>query len=112
ETSAHYLLTFDVDPADRSVPGHRLEVKTTRPDVAVRARPLIILPKGDAAVSAPAKTARETLRDARTYRDLPLRSAAFFSRTADQKLTIVALVEPLDSAVRLTSGVAGLSAGP
>ncbi len=111
ETSAHYLLTFDIDPADRSVPGHRLEVRTSRAGVGLRARPLVMMPKGDAAKGAPAKTARETLRDVRAYRDLPLRSTSFFARGADQKLTVGALVEPLDPAVTLTSVVAGLYAG-
>jgi hypothetical protein len=111
ETSAHYLMTFDVDPADRNVPNHRLEVKTSRPEVAVRARPFVIMPKGDTAKGEAAKTARETLRDARSYRDLPLRSTALLSRTADQKLTVVALVEPLDPGAKLTSVVAGLYAG-
>lgn len=109
ETSAYYVMTFDSEAGDRRPGSHRLELKTARPGVTLRVRP--VLGTGRADQTGAARSPRETLRDARPYRDLPLRSAVFVSRSPDQKMMIVATVEPLDPSARLTDVVAGLYAG-
>lgn len=109
ETSAHYLVMFDADPADRRPGNHRMELKTGRADVTVRAR--TVLGAAAAAAAGTAATPRDTLRDGKPYRDLPMRAAAFVSRTADQKVLIVATVEPLDPGAKLSAVSAGLYSG-
>ena len=109
ETSAHYVATFDADPNDRRNPNHRVELKSARTDLTLRARPSLTLAKADeGGASAP----RDTLKDTKPYRDLPLRSASFISRAPDQKVMVVASIEPLDPAAKLTAVAAGLYAGP
>lgn len=113
ETSAHYLVTFDIDAADRGSNTHRLEIKVGHPDTTVRARPILTLGKANAAKSNAAKTPVDTLKDMNAYRDLPIRSLAFSSRNAgDDKMKIVAAIEAIDPSAALTSVVAGLYDGP
>ncbi len=52
--------------------------------------------------------AREMLRDATVYRDLPVRVAAFPSRDAGDNLKVVAVAEPVDPAVKLNAAVVGV----
>jgi VWFA-related protein len=109
ETSAYYLLAFDPDVEERNGLSHRVEVQTNRPDVTVRVRPRIAIPRAGARTSTPSPTPQAMLRDGRMYRDLPLRAAAFVSSSpGDTRLKIVAVAEPLDHASVLTSVSFGL----
>jgi VWFA-related protein len=110
ETSAHYLVSFDVDPADRNGGSHRLDVKSARNEITVRTRPTMAIAKTDGGKAGAAKIApKDTLRDLKPYRDIPLRVTAFSSRnTGDEKMKIVAALEPLDPALVVTSAIAGL----
>ena len=57
----------------------------------------------------PALTPQAMLRDGKTYPDLPLRVVGLSSpNPGDAKLTVVALVEPLDRGVTLESAAFGL----
>ena len=110
ETSAHYLVSFDADPTDRRPGSHRVDLKASRPDVTLRVRPTLSRAVTADTASA-AKTPHDTLRDAQPYRDLAMRAATFVSRTPDQKVMIVATIEPLDPSVKLNTVVAGLYSG-
>ena len=55
-----------------------------------------------------AKTAKDALHSPSGYSDLPIRVTSFSSRDAGGKIKVVAAVEPLDPAARLTSAAAGL----
>jgi VWFA-related protein len=112
ETSAHYLVSFDVDPQDRTGSSHRLDIRSARADVTVHARPSLLIARPDAAKATVKVAPKDTLRDVNAYRELPLRAAAFSSRNgADDKIKIVASIEPIDPAVSLTTVVAGLFDG-
>ena len=110
ETSVYYVATFQPDAADRTGDNHRLEVRATRSDVQIRARSQLAVAKADAhAVQPTVKTPGEIVRDFRSYRDLPLRAAAFSSTGPDpRKLTVVADFESVDASAVLTSAAAGL----
>jgi len=111
ETSAHYLVTFDVEPNDLNNNSHKLDIKTARSDATLRVRPLLTLGKANTKANA-AKNAGDTLRDANAYRGLPLRTAVFTSKNSgDDKIKVVATIEPLDSAATLTQVVAGVYDG-
>lgn len=113
ETSAHYLVSFDVDAQDRNGSSHRLDIKSARTDVSLRTRPSLPIARPDAGKTAAKIAPKDTLRDVKAYRDLPLRVAALTSRTTgDEKILVVAIIEPIDPALALTSVAAGLYDGP
>jgi hypothetical protein len=71
----------------------------------VRSSPSLVLAKLDGGDLTPQKM----LRAARSYRELPLRAAAYASRMpADATLKIIAAGEPMDPAVRLKAAAVGL----
>src|SRR5512145_314599 len=84
ETSAHYMATFDADPSDRPGSTRRVDVSVTRPNVAIRARSDLAIPRAGARKGA---SPRDMLRTADAFSDLPLRSTAFSTRNAgDDKI--------------------------
>ena len=97
ETAGYYSATVELDPADRNNATRQMSVKTSRADVIVRARPSIAFGQPSAATTAPAP--KEMLRSPTSYRDTPLRIAAYASRNAgDGKVKIVALAESAGAA--------------
>jgi hypothetical protein len=112
ETSGYYLMAFDPDRSERNGLSHRLDVEVMRPSVTVRVRPRLTIPRAFTTTAASSLTPREMLRDRNMYGDLPLRAAAFASvNPGDSKLKIVALAEPLDRTVPITSAAFALIAG-
>ena len=107
ETAASYLAAFDPEPSERNGQPHRFEVRVTRPDVVVRAAPQIPIARLDAK-NARKLNARDMLREATVYKDLPLRVAAFPSREGADKVKILALGEVADPAAKLTAAVVGV----
>jgi VWFA-related protein len=109
ETTGYYLMAFDPGPSERNGLSHRVEVEIARPSISVRVRPRLIIPKAFTRSTGPSMTPQAMLRDGRMYRDLPLRAAAFASvNPGDTKLKIVALAEPLDRTVLITSAAFAL----
>jgi hypothetical protein len=77
----------------------------------VRSRPTLTIPKLEnrPAVKSQAVTPRTMLREARAFRDLPLRGVGYVSHNPeDGKLKIVCLMEATDPSVQLTAASAGL----
>jgi VWFA-related protein len=119
ESASYYLLAFEPLPSERNNLSHRVDVTPTRRDAHLRARPRLLIPKPalrpapdkqrPAPPPASAITAQGMIRDGRAYRDLPLRTAAFASSSGDDRqLKLVAIAEPLDPGVTLTSVAFGL----
>jgi hypothetical protein len=109
-SSTYYLATIESDAGDRGVT--RLEIRTTRPDVTVRARPRIALtrPSPEAGRKS-AVTPRDMLRQARPYREFALRALAFVSSNpGDARLRVIAVAEAEPSA-RLNALAVGLFDG-
>lgn len=99
ESAGYYVLGFEPAAGERDGQSHRVEVKVARDRVAVRSRPHLTIAKGPGAT-----TPQKMLREVRGYHDLPLRALAYASRIPDDsRLKIVAVAEPLDRAVGLTS---------
>ena len=107
ETAASYLAAFDPEPSERNGQPHRFEVRVTRPDVTVRAATQIPIARVDAR-NARKLNARDMLREATIYRDLPLRVAAFPSREGTDKLKLLVLGEVADPGTKLTAAVVGV----
>lgn len=112
ETSGYYLLAFEPEPGDRNGMTHGVDVKVSRNGVVVRGRPQLMITKADprATGALPAPTPLEMLKDSKTFRELPLRAVAYTSRVTgdDSQLKILAITEPVDPSVVLTSVTAGL----
>lgn len=85
-TSAYYLVGFEPTEKERDGKYHKIQLTLTRPGVTVRARGGFQISertastKTDADASPLAAMLRDNLR---TYRDLPLRAAAFAYRAAE-----------------------------
>jgi hypothetical protein len=103
ETSTYYTLTFAPDASDHPGQMLRVELKSTRDKVKVRARPGVDLPKVNAAKSV---SPQNMLRTAAEYRDLPLRTAAYPAPTVgSDDVTVVAVFESIDSAPLASASV-------
>ncbi len=111
ETSAYYALGFEPQPNERNGQSRPVDVRVTRAGVLVRARPNITLakPADGGAAKGPAVTPRSMLREARTFRDLPLRAVGYVSNNPeDGRLKVVCLFEATDPAAQLATAAAGL----
>ena len=105
ETAAYYVATFDAEPSERTGQALRVELKSTRDSVKLRTRPAVAIPRDVAKAASP----KDMLRTAVEYRELPLRAAAYPSRTpGSDEVTIVALFEGIDPDVAITSASVGL----
>jgi VWFA-related protein len=106
ETSGHYMLSFEPEPGERNGKNHRVELRSPRPDLNLHVRDRLLIPK---AAGKSALTPQAMVRDRKVYTDLPLRAAGYASANpGDAKVKIIALLEPMDRSVQLTSAVFGL----
>ena len=106
-STGYYLATIAADPADGGVT--RVEVKTTRPGVTVRARPRIALrpPSADAGRKS-AVTPRDMLRQARGYSEFALRAIGYVSSNpGDARLRVIAVAEA-ESSAKLNAAAVGI----
>jgi hypothetical protein len=107
ETSASWKLAFDPEPSERNGSGHRVDLRVTRADVAVRVPPEVVIAKADARGAKPMRP-QDMLRVPTVFRDLPLRVVAYSSRDQGDKLRVLAVGEPVDPGVKLTAAAAAL----
>jgi hypothetical protein len=105
-TSGYYIATFDPDAGERNGFAHRVELHLSRPNVRVRTRPEVIIPK-PAARRGGSSDARGMLRDGVLYRALPLRAVAYTSAGNPDKIKIMTVLEPAERGVKLASAVFG-----
>jgi VWFA-related protein len=106
ETSGYYVASFVPDSAERNGNAHRVDVKVSRENAAVRARPAVVIPR-------PARNARtpspqDMLRETRVFRDLPLRTAAYPSLNDAKTVKLLSVIEPIEPGVTFTAAAAGL----
>jgi VWFA-related protein len=107
ESAGYYLVGFEPRPNERNGSQHRVEFNVSRAGTRVKALPNVMIVKADG--RRPALTPQAMLRDGKSYPDLPLRVVGLSSpNPGDTKLTVVALVEPLDRSVALDSAAFGL----
>ena len=106
ETGAYYVATFTPEPGERSGQALRMELRSTRDKVKLRARPSVEIPKETKRAGASPK---DMLRVSGEHHDLPLRAAAYTSRNAgNEEVKIVALFEPAEADSTLKEASIGL----
>jgi VWFA-related protein len=110
ETTGYYLLTFDPDTAERNGNRHAVNLQTTRGDVRLRVRPSVTIARREARPARTRETPRDMLREARAFRDLPLRAVGYASQgdTDTKNVKILTAVEAVDPGAKLTAAAAGL----
>lgn len=110
ETGGYYLARFfpEAEETQGSIRGLGLSV--SRPDVVLRSRPQMTVsrPNTRAASAAPATTIA-MMKEARTYRDLPLRVTGFTSREPGQRdVRVVVMFDSPDASAVLSDALVGL----
>jgi len=106
ETGAYYVATFDPDASDRSGQPLRVEMRSTRDKVKVRARPAIEIPK---ATAKSGMSPKDMLRVPASHYDLPLRAAAYASPgQSGDEVRLVALFEGIEPAASIAAASVGL----
>jgi hypothetical protein len=101
------VATFEPDASERNGQTYRVELRSARDKVKLRSRPAIKIDK--AVVVKSAASPKDMLRVQGEYHDLPLRAAAYTSRTPNSdEVTIVALFEGLDPGVGIAAASVGL----
>jgi hypothetical protein len=112
ETAAFYVAGFAPQPGDRNGAIRQLDVRVLRDGVQVRSRPSITIPRVQnttPAAKAQTVTPRSMLREARTFRDLPLRGVGYVSNNPeDGRLKIVCMIETPEPSVQLAAAAAAL----
>lgn len=110
ETSAYYIATFTAEGAERTGSSRRMELKSTRADVTIKARPTLAIARG----SREAITPQSMLRELTVHRDFGLRAVGIASRNdGDPKnpMKVIALAEPTDPSVKFKAAAAALYDG-
>jgi VWFA-related protein len=110
ETSGYYVIDFRPEPDERNGLSHRVEVRVAAPDVAVRHHPQIMLARVEARKDPKFLTPHDMLRGVRRFRTLPLRAIAY-PLQGPEGLGVLAVAEPMDPSVRLSSAAMGLVDG-
>ena len=109
ETAGYYVATFTPATGEQDGLSHRVELRTTRPNVEVRARAGLVIPKPRLAAAAlTGGHARDLLPENRRFAELPLRVAAYASRGVGDRMRVVALAEPIEPGISLKSAAIGL----
>lgn len=108
ETSAYYVATFTAEAAERNGASHRLELRSSRADVVVRARAGVVIPRPE---RGGALTPQSMLRTAVVQRGFGLRATAVVARNdGDTKnpVKLLGLAEPTDPTVKISAAAAGI----
>ncbi len=105
ETMAYYTASFAPEGNERNGTSARLELRTSRPDVTIRARASVNIPR-----AAAAPTPTSMLRELTVHRGFGLRVVGIASRNEDPKadMKVFALAETTDPSVKLKAAAAAL----
>jgi len=110
ETSGYYIARVEPEPSETTGTVRGLSLTVTRPNATVRQRPqLSVMRTAARFVNTSAPTPLDMMKDARVYRDLPLRVTGFSSRDpGGQMIRVVALFDSPDPSAAPSSAIVGL----
>lgn len=121
EGTSYYAATVKAESDDRADSTQRLELKVNKEGVTTRSRNDVAFVRTAPAAGAPgakpgAASAADMLRTTTSsYTDLQLRATTIVSRTKDNRVGLMTLIEPADPAVKLkelTAGVVDMGVTP
>jgi hypothetical protein len=110
ESAGYYIATLAPDAGDRPGQVAKLEVKATREGVTVKSRADVAMSKSAGPRPGGKATPREMVATTAPFTDLQLRTSAIAQRGPGGKMQILALVEPVDPASKITALTAVLVA--
>lgn len=110
ETSGYYIARIEPEPSETIGTVRNFSLSVTRPDATVRQRPqLSVMRTAARFVNTSAPTPLDMMKDARVFRDLPLRITGFSSREpGGQMIRVVALFDSPDESAAPSSAIVGL----
>ncbi len=108
ETAMYYVAEISPDPGDLDGRSRQLEVRSTRADVTIRARPRISFGRPWGAGPATRVSVSDMLLSAASFTDLPMRAAAYTMGDEGEAVLVVAVAEAADRALTLASAGAAL----
>lgn len=112
ETGGYYIARFFPEPEETQGSVRGLGVSVSRPDVVLRSRPQMAVERQQVrfAATAPASTLA-MMKEARVWRDLPLRVSGFTSReSGSNEVRVVVLFDAPDPSSVLNDAIVGLFA--
>jgi len=109
ESSAYYTAEFDYDAAERDGRTHHLDVKVTAPSVSVRGPAEVTFAKLDPKGAVAKVNAKDIVKEARLYTDLPLRATAYVSRDKGDQVKVLAVLQAVDPSTKFSSATIGLA---
>ncbi len=113
ETSGYYIARVEPEPSETTGALRGLHISVARPDITVRQRPQLSVmraPARFAATSVP--TTLDMMKEARLFRDLPLRVTAYASREpGTDRVRVVTMFDSPDAAAAISSAMVGLFDG-
>lgn len=109
ESGGYYLARVEPEPDEASGSLQRLSVNVAREGTVVRARPQLMIARPVRRADQAPATPLMMMKDARLFRDLPLRVTAFAAREASATdVRIVAVFDSPDPAAALNEAMIGL----
>lgn len=109
ETGGYYLARVEPEPSEAHGSLQRLNVEVNRPGVTVRARPQLMIVRQTRRTDAAPATPLAMMREARLFRDLPLRVAGFVSRDESaSSVRVIVLFDSPDAAAAPSDAMVGL----
>ena len=110
DSSAYWVATLAPDSSDRPGPPQRLEIKSAKEGVSIRARNEVgIGVRSAPGAAGPAKPGATTPRDMvraaanATFTDLQLRAFVYTARGTADKMTALVFTEPVDPTAKITA---------
>jgi hypothetical protein len=113
ESSGYYIARVEPESSDENGSVKNFRVSVSRPNVTIRQRPqfTVVRPLTSSAPARPS-TVLEMMKEARTFRDLPLRVTGYTSREPKSDMVrVIALFDSPDPSAALTTAMVGLFDG-
>jgi hypothetical protein len=109
ESAGYYVARVEPEPGEATGAVRNLRVSVARPNVTVRQRPQMAVIRPSRFVTATASTTLEMMKEARLFRDLPLRVAGYTSREPGTGMVrVITVFDSPDPAAALNTAMVGL----
>lgn len=110
ESAGYYIARVEPEPSESTGTIKNLRVAVTRPGVTVRQRSQMSVTRNTTrSVNAAATTPLEMMKEARVFRDLPLRVSGYTSREPGSAMVrVITLFDSPDPSAALNSAMVGL----